>query len=360
MDKFKPRAGKGFVKGLRVVKEAAGNLVELRVEAQRQVGDQHGRLAFFLRIKRVWNNFRAVFRFELNRACRAAGLHPLIFVQVFEEVVAPLGRRLRPDHFQTGGDRVGARAAAVAVRPAESLRFNRRRFRLCANVAGHRGTVGFAQRMTAGDQRDDLFIIHCHIAEGRANRGGGGERVAAGVGAFRVDVNQPHFCRANGLLIQAFRMTMGQPFGFITPVNVQIRFPYVFTTGPEAKGAETGVFQRHVACQHIEVGPGDFLPVLLFYRPQQATGFVEADVIRPGIERCETLLAAARAAAPVNGTIGTGAVPRHTNKQPNIATPVRWPPLLRIGEQGAQIGLQGRVVELLKLFAVVKVFAQRV
>ena len=71
-------------------------------------------------------------------------------------------------------------------------------------------------------------------------------------------------------------------------------------------------------------------------------------------------LAAARAAAPVNGTIGTGAVPRHTNKQPNIATPVRWPPLLRIGEQGAQIGFQGRVVELLKLFAVVKVFAQRV
>ncbi len=360
MDQFKPCAGESFVKGLRVVQETAGNLVEFRVKAQRQVGDQHGGLAFFLRIKRVRNDFRGVFRFELNRACRAAGLYPLVFVQVFEEVVAPLGWRLRPDNFQTGGDRVGARAAAVAVRPAEALRFDRRRFRLCANVAGHRGAVGFAQRMAAGDQRDDLFIIHRHIAEGRANCGGRGERVAAGIRTFRVDVNQPHFGGADRLLIQAFRMTMGQPFGFITPVNVQIRFPYVFTTGPEAKGAETGVFQRHVARQHIEIGPGDFLAVFLLNRPQQATGFVEADVIRPGVERGETLLPAACAAAPVNGTIGTGAVPCHTNKQPDIAAPVRRPPLLRIGEQGAQIGFQGRVVELLKLFAVVKVFAQRV
>ena len=48
------------------------------------------------------------------------------------------------------------------------------------------------------------------------------------------------------------------------------------------------------------------MPVFLFYRPQQATGFVEADVIRPGVERCETLLAAARAAGVSAGVLASG------------------------------------------------------
>ena len=135
-------------------------------------------------------------------------------------------------------------------------------------------------------------------------------------------------------------MAVSQPFGFITPVNIQIRFPNVFAAGPEAKSTEAGIFQRHVARQHIEVGPGDFLTVFLFYRPQQATGLIEADVIRPGVERSETLLTASGAAATVNGAVGTGAVPCHTNKQPDIAAPVRWPPLLRVIEQGMQVGFQ--------------------
>ncbi|WP_306823268.1 hypothetical protein, partial [Klebsiella pneumoniae] len=41
-----------------------------------------------------------------------------------------------------------------------TLRFQRRGFRLGADVAGFCGAVGFAQRMAAGDQRDDLFIVH--------------------------------------------------------------------------------------------------------------------------------------------------------------------------------------------------------
>ena len=94
--------------------------------------------------------------------------------------------------------------------------------------------------MPPGDQRDDLFIVHCHIAEGGANRGSGGERITAGVRAFRVNVDQTHFSGANSLLIQTFRMTMCQPFGFITPVNVQIRFPHVFTSRTKAKGSKAG------------------------------------------------------------------------------------------------------------------------
>ncbi|MDQ9444532.1 hypothetical protein RF158_00510, partial [Escherichia coli] len=36
-------------------------------------------------------------------------------------------------------------------------------------------------------------------------------------------------------------------------------------------------------------GPGDFLTIFLFDWPQQATRFIEAYVIRPGVQRCKTL-----------------------------------------------------------------------
>ena len=92
--------------------------------------------------------------------------------------------------------------------PAQTLRFQRRGFRLGADVAGFCGAVGFAQRMAAGDQRDDLFIVHRHIAEGGANGRRGGQRLAAGVRTFRVDINQTHFGGADGLFRQAFRVTV--------------------------------------------------------------------------------------------------------------------------------------------------------
>ena len=195
-------------------------------------------------------------------------------------------------------------------------------------MSGYRCAVRFTEGMAAGDQRDDLFIVHGHVAEGGTNGSGSGERVAAGVRAFRVNVDQTHFGGTQRLLRQAFRVTMFEPGFFMAPVNVQIRFPDIFTTGAEAEGAETGVFQRDVTGQHIEVSPGDFLAVFLFYRPQQATGFIEADVIRPGVQRRKALLSTACATATVNGTIGACTVPGHTNKQPDVAAPVCRPPLL--------------------------------
>ncbi|SLO56572.1 Uncharacterised protein [Klebsiella pneumoniae] len=357
---LEPRPGERLVKGLRIVEEAAGDFFKLRVEAQGQVGDQHGRFALFLRVKRIRDNLRRVFGFELDRASRAAGLHPFVFEQVFEKVVAPLGGRLRPDHFQTGGDGVRACAAAVAGVPAQTLRFQRRGFRLGADVAGFCGAVGFAQRMAAGDQRDDLFIVHRHIAEGGANGRRGGQRLAAGVRTFRVDINQTHFGGADGLFRQAFRMTVGQPLFLIAPVDVEIRFPDVFATGAKAKGAEAGVFQSDVTRQHVKVGPGDFLAIFLFHRPQQTAGLIEADVVRPGVQGGKALLSTTCAAATVNGAVGAGAVPGHTNKQANIATPVCRPPLLRIGQQRSEISLQRGVIELFKLFPVVKILTQRV
>ncbi len=115
---FEPRAREGFVKGLRIVQEATGNFLEFRVKAQRQVGDQHGWLAFFRRVERVRHDLWRIHGFKLNRACRAAGLHPFVLEQVLKEVVTPLGRSLRPDDFQPGGDGVSANTGAVRAGPA--------------------------------------------------------------------------------------------------------------------------------------------------------------------------------------------------------------------------------------------------
>ncbi len=167
--------------------------------------------------------------------------------------------------------------------PAETLRFNRRGFRIDADVVRRRCPVGFAERMAACDQRHGLFIVHAHVTERCANGGRGGGRVATVVRPFRVDVDKAHFSRAKRRLRQRFRVAMLKPVLLIAPVDVHIRLPDVFTPGPETKSAEPGIFQRHVAGEDKQVSPGDFLAIFLFHRPQQATRFIEAYVIRPRV-----------------------------------------------------------------------------
>ncbi|MNE07340.1 hypothetical protein D3C80_999540 [compost metagenome] len=60
-------------------------------------------------------------------------------------------------------------------------------------MRGRRCAVRFAERMSARNQCDGLFIVHAHVAERCANRCGCRQRLTAGVWPFRIDVNQPHF-----------------------------------------------------------------------------------------------------------------------------------------------------------------------
>ena len=146
--------------------------------------------------------------------------------------------------------------------------------------------------MTTRNQRHGFFVIHAHVAEGRADSCCCRKWFAAVIRAFRVNVNQAHLGCTQRCFRQRFRMTVSQPGFFITPVNIQIRFP--------DEGTEAGVFQRHVTREDKQVGPGDFLAIFLFDWPQQATRFIEAYVIRPGVQRCKTLLTTTRAAATVD------------------------------------------------------------
>src|SRR5262245_65442433 len=99
---------------------------------------------------------RRAFRLPLLRTGRALRQLPFVLEQVLEEMVAPLGRRLRPGDFRTAGDRISADAGAVRALPAEALIFKRARFRLGANQRGIAGAMRLAEGVAAGDQRDGL------------------------------------------------------------------------------------------------------------------------------------------------------------------------------------------------------------
>ena len=151
-----------------------------------------------------------------------------------------------------------------------------------------------------------------------------------------------------------------QPLGFPAPVDVLIRLPDVLAAAAEAEGLEAHRLQRDVAGEDHEVGPGDLAAVLLLDRPEQAARLVQADVVRPAVERREALLASAAAAAAVAGAVGAGAVPGHADEQGPVVTEVRRPPVLRVGHQRREILLQGREVEALELLGVVEVLAHRI
>src|SRR5581483_10255891 len=97
--------------------------------------------------------------------------------QVVEEVVAPPGRRLRPRDLRTAGDGVGADAGAVPAFPAEALVLDGGALRLRPDQRRIASTVGLAEAVAAGDQRDGLLVVHRHAEEGLADVLGGGERI---------------------------------------------------------------------------------------------------------------------------------------------------------------------------------------
>ena len=229
-------------------------------------------------------------------------------------------------------------------------------------LLGIGGAVGFAEGVTAGDQRDGLFVVHRHAAEGLANVAGGCERIGIAVRAFRVDVDQTHL--DGGERIFQFAIAgvalVAQPLGFRAPVDVFLRLPDILASAGETERLEAHRFQGAVAGQDHQVGPGDLLAVFLFDRPEQQARLVEVGVVRPAVQRRESLRAGAGAAAPVGDAVGAGAVPGHANEERPVVAEVGRPPVLGGGHQLEDVLLHGRQIEFLELFRVVERLVHRV
>ncbi len=142
MGQLEPGAGEGFRKGLRIFQEPARDLLVGRIEAQREVGGQHGRLALLRRIMRVRDDSFGVLGFPLDSAAGAAGLYPFVLEQVLEEEVAPLRRRLGPGDLDAAADRVRAEAGAVVAGPAQALLLQTSTLRSRPLVRLGRGAMG--------------------------------------------------------------------------------------------------------------------------------------------------------------------------------------------------------------------------
>ena len=171
---------------VRVLEEAARDLLVGRVEPEREVGGQHGRRVTLRRIVGVGDRAltHAVLRLPLVRARRALGQLPLVAEEVPEEVVAPLRGRRGPGDLEAAGDGVAALAGAVAARPAEALRLERRRLGLGADVGRRARAMGLAERVPAGDERHRLLVVHRHATERLADVPRGGQGIGVAVRAL--------------------------------------------------------------------------------------------------------------------------------------------------------------------------------
>src|SRR5262245_11118682 len=190
-----------------------------------------------------------------------------------------------------------------------------------------------AERVTARDERYGLLIVHRHAAERGTNVLRGSHVVAALVRTLRVHIDETHVRspeRQREIAIAGETLIHAEPLDLRAPVHVLIRLPHVRTAATETERPEAHRLQRDVTGEDQEIGPRDFLAVLLFDRPQQAPRLVDVDVVGPAVERGEALLAATAAAATVLNTIRAGRVPGHTNELRAVVAEVGRPPGLRV------------------------------
>ncbi len=321
---------------------------------QREVGGQHGRRKTLRRVEGVWHSTgsRVTLGLPLVRTGRALCQLPFVAEQVVKEAVAPLRWRTGPDNFQAAADRVTAFACAKTALPAKALLLYAGILWLSTHQCRIPGTVGFAEGVTAGDERNRLFIVHRHAKEGLTDIPRCSDRIRLAVGTFRIDVNQTHLHGSERIFEIAVSGVafVAQPGAFRAPIDVFFRLPDVLTPASETEGLESHRLQSDISGKNHQVGPGEFPPVLLLYRPEQAARLVEVDVVRPTVQWSKALGAVPCTAAAVANAVRAGAVPGHANEQRSVVAEVRRPPVLRIRHQCVEVlddGIQVKALELL-------------
>ena len=303
-----------------------------------------------------------LFRRPLMSARRALGQFPLVAEQHVEIAHVPLGRGRRPRAFEAAADLIAALAAAITALPAQTLLGEAGCLGCRSDQRRIAGAVAFAKGVAATGERNRFFVVHGHARERLAHVAAGPERIRVAARAFRVDVNQPHLHGSERVFkvpLAGIACVVIQPLFLIAPVDVQLRRPDVLAPAGETEGLESHRFQRDVARENDEVGPGDFAAVLLLDRPEQPARLVEVDVVGPAVEGGETLVAVPCAAAAVAGAVGACTVPRHADEERAVVAVIRRPPVLRVGHQGGEVLLHGREVEALECLGVVEVRAHR-
>ncbi len=301
---LEPGAGERVGEGLRILVEAARDGLVDRVEAQRQVGRGHHRPVLLRRVVRVRDHVLSglhVLGQPLRGAGRALDQFPLVAEEHVEVAHVPLGGVGLPCAFDAAGGGVHALAGAEAVLPAQALLFERGGLRFGTHQLRVARAVRLAEGVSAGDERDGLFVVHGHAGEGLTHIAARGHGVGVAVGAFGVHIDQAHLHGGQRVLQLAVTAValVAQPGVFVAPVDVFFGLPDVHAATAETEGLEAHGLQRHVAGQDHQVGPGDLVAVFLLDGPEQAARLVQVAVVGPAVDRRKTLVAGAAAAASV-------------------------------------------------------------
>ena len=367
---FEPSPREGVCEVVRVGHEFLADLVIDRIDFHRHIRVCHHRLYVLGQVSRVHRHriLWHIHRLPLVSASGRFGKLPVVAKQVVEIAHVPFGRLFRPRTFNAGGKCVGRFAVVTRVGPAEALSFDTSAFWFGTDcIVGTATPVGFPDGMTATGQRRGFFVVHCHTREGFTDVQRGARRIRVAVHAFGVHVDEAHVhCRKRVLerggivevIIAVFARS--EPFVLRTPVNVFLGTPDVFAAKAEAESLQAHGFISHVACKDNQVSPGKRVAVLLFDRPQQATGFVEAGVIWPGVQRCKADVAGPCPATTVLHAVRACGVPCEADHKATIVTPVGWPPVLAFGHQRFDIGFHRVEVERFDGFAEVEIGIHRV
>ena len=296
------------------------------------------------------------------RAGRALGQLPFVFEEVFEIIIAPLGRRLRPCDLESARDRVRTFAGPECALPSEPFLLERCVLGVGAEVLGVARAVAFSERVSTGDERDGFLVVHRHAGEGFTDVACRRERIRVAVGTLGVHVNEPHLHGSERVfqLAVAGVALVAEPFLLGPPIHIFLGLPDVFASAAEAERLEAHRLEGDVAGEDHQIRPGKFASVFLLDRPEQAARLVEVDVVRPAVERRKTLVTGATAAAAVGNAVGACAVPRHADEQRTVVPEVSGPPVLRVGHERREILFHRRKVEALEFLGVIELLTHRI
>ena len=221
-----------------------------------------------------------------------------------------------------------------------------------------------AHGVASCSQGHRFFVVHGHALEGQAYVLRGEQWIRLAKNTFRVHINQAHLHGSQRvferLTVSTVVACRTQPFFFRSPMDVFLGLPNVFTAKCKAKGFEPHGFVRDIARQHDQVSPTQAIAVFLFDGPKQATSFVKVGVVRPRVERRKALIARACAASAIGNPVSTCGMPRHSNHQTAVMTPVSRPPVLAVGHEGGQVFFQRGHIEFFDFLSVIETAPHRI
>mmetsp|Transcript_9462 Transcript_9462/g.26408 ORF Transcript_9462/g.26408 Transcript_9462/m.26408 type:complete len:308 (+) Transcript_9462:303-1226(+) len=248
-----------------------------------------------------------------------------------EELGVPAIRVSCPGPFEAAREGILAVSCTAEPRPRVFWLLTRRRARTKGTCA-----VSPAKGMAAANQGHRVHVMEIHTPEGVAYIEGAQCRIGVGPpetihvfmhGTFRVQVNEAHCGTAKGPLARAIDSARRHSRLLFTRTK-HVALKSILRVDPSCTilcHGTTHCVDRGGASQHEKVAPTESITILLFDRPEQGTCLVKVRVILPTTFWFKPLPPSCTSSTTISFAIGARAMPRKTDEEGAVVTPVRGP-----------------------------------